>query len=264
MTGTEDVGEQERFKTELLLDSIAAELTYVSCNGIQVEDKDEIHKMWKGVVRTYANDIATKRGEPRMKVVVDRFGASTMRGLDLDEDRATNDVSRGELFFKAVNALLYGKRSSRSGAIVVNTDKNGTYPYNVLESGVDKDGKPVKDLDKLRENVVGLEVSFLDDSGHGTGTTLKVANGSISVTQRLGDKTFDVLEISRAESGALVKATVETETGSSKTFKVDSKKSFWELKRGLLWSDVYPFPSSASEFLKPKDIPADLVYPGDD
>lgn len=225
---------------------IADNLTYVSCSGKLMPESAAVCRFWQSVSTEYAKQIASKRN-PDFIELRNRYGAT--HTISNEESNVYSNRNVAQLYFQAVESLIFAERYSDSGIEILNLNNSKEIiPYAIL----DRDPNSKKKINGRKYNAV---IGFRDNSGKPTGTSLVLNDGEIKVYQRLmieGGKEIDilVLQIKGDSSNKRTEMTayIDTESGSRKTFSEDSSKIFWILRDGLLWSDVYPHPGSVAEF----------------
>lgn len=223
-------------------------VTYVMCNGEKTENSEAIHALWNSVINTYISALEKSGKEPSLITRRNMFGADHVT-KDIDEAGKTS--SRAELFFTAIDSLIFAERYTDSGV-------ESTYGGNKNYSYAELEAEKVKDSDKIKANISHAEINFRGQDGKFNGTTLIVKNGSLMLRQRVGNDDFPVLEITRDKERDLTQMVVfiETDTGSRKIISVDSTKVFGNLKDAILWGNTYPYPQSVNAFTQ------GLVDPG--
>ncbi len=231
--------------------SMAESLTYVTCRGAVSNESPGILQMWQHALDEYANDIGRK--ENSLVVKRNAFGAEHVV-RDLTGNNASGVESRSEIFFQAIDSVLFAERYSDKSIRVEEGGSIKDYRYSLLEEG-DPEKLNGKDVGRLRENVVEAQINFRGKDTKFNGTSLEVTRNCITLRQRVGEEDKPVLQIIRDGKNSLTQMVVfkETATGSRKVLSVPSKKAFWEIKRGLLWSDVYPYPQSVNAFVTSVD-----------
>jgi hypothetical protein len=78
-----------------------------------------------------------------------------------------------------------------------------------------------------------------------------IKDGKMTVSER-NPKGQDVpvLEISRdvKKDATVFSIFADSATGSRKSFSVEGKKTYWDIQKGPLWSDAYPYSASVSSY----------------
>lgn len=223
-------------------------LAYVTCDGEVTDNSQAVLNLWNSVVDEYTVELKKKGTSPTLVSHRNAYGAEHIT-REIGGKVKAGIPSRAELFFTAVDSLIFSERYSDVKVIANLGGKNKDYSYSELESG------NVMNFETVRENIFHAEINFRGQDGKFNGTSLLVENNVLTLRQNMNGEDLPVLQIIRDKERELTKmvAFIDTTTGSRKVAITGSKKVFWDLKRSIMWGNTYPYPQSVSAFVQNMD-----------